>query len=155
MALDDGLLYLALAAIGATTGVLTGLTGASGMSLLISGLLLLGVEIRDIIGLTFVVTLVNSAVALGPYWRHGRVDLRTALWVAIPAMLAVVAGHFVARRVTSGALTNGITAALFCVGWRFLLAPAEPPHAAPSAPARPPAWPGGPAAYWDRSSGPF
>ena len=54
-----------LTIVGLVTGSLTGLTGASGMSILISTLLLAGIEIREVIGLTFVVTLVNSGIALG------------------------------------------------------------------------------------------
>ena len=54
-----------LTIVGLATGSLTGLTGASGMPILISALLLAGIEIREVIGLTFVVTLVNSGIALG------------------------------------------------------------------------------------------
>ena len=53
--------------IGALTGVLTGLTGASGMSVLISGLLLAGLDVREVIGLSFAVTFCNTLVATPPY----------------------------------------------------------------------------------------
>ncbi len=52
--------------IGLLTGVLTGFTGASGMSVLISGLLIAGLDVRDVIGLTFAVTFTNSLAAIGP-----------------------------------------------------------------------------------------
>ena len=64
MEVDSAAKVLLLVMIGLATGGLTGLTGASGMSILISGLLMVGLEIREVIGLTFLVTLVNSATSV-------------------------------------------------------------------------------------------
>ena len=127
--------------IGLATGVLTGLTGASGMSILISALLLAGLEIRQVIGLTFVITLVNAAIALGSYWRHGHVDARSGVLVATPAIGAVLLGHLFSRTVEASSLTGVMVVCLFVVGAKFLVSPgdreqldAEPvgrPHPAP------------------------
>lgn len=109
--------------IGLATGTLTGLTGASGMSILISALLLAEIDIREVIGLTFVVTLVNSAIALGPYWRHGHVDARSGCLVAFPAIGTVLLGHLWAKSVQPGSLTGVMVCFLFLIGTRFLLSP--------------------------------
>lgn len=123
--LSDFWLFVILAATGLATGTLTGLTGASGMSVLISMLLLAGIPIREVIGLTFVITLVNSVIASGFYWRHGRVDVRSASFVALPAMASVLVGNMFSQTVKSNALTMVMAVSLFSVGIKFLLAPEE------------------------------
>jgi len=114
-----------LIVIGLATGVLTGLTGASGMSILISALLLTGIEIRYVIGLTFVITLVNAAISLGAYWKHGHVDARSGMLVAVPAIGAVLLGHVFSRSVESRSLTGVMVVCLFLVGAKFLVSPGD------------------------------
>lgn len=132
--------YLLLAGIGVATGSLTGLTGASGMSILISLLLLVEVDIRHVIGLTFVVTLANALVSVWQYRRHGNVDHRVALLVAAPAVLAVLPGHRLARNVEPGVLGAVMVAFLFVAGIRFLMSTAEPGTEGNPAGDRPPGW---------------
>ena len=88
-------------------------------------LLLAGIPIREVIGLTFVITLVNSVIASGFYWRHGRVDVRSASFVALPAMASVLVGNMFSQTVKSNALTMVMAVSLFSVGMKFLLAPEE------------------------------
>lgn len=115
----DGLFGI-LILIGLVTGLLTGLTGASGMSVLISALLLAGIEIRQIIGLTFVITLVNALIAVGSYWKHGHLDVRSGVLVAIPAIGAVLVGHTFSRSVETDWLTGLMLVCLFAIGVKFL-----------------------------------
>ncbi|HIF34430.1 MAG TPA: sulfite exporter TauE/SafE family protein [Planctomycetaceae bacterium] len=119
--LDTPTFYILLVLIGAVTGALTGLTGASGMSVLISALLLVGLNIRDVIGLTFAVTLANAATSLPAYWRKGNINLRVALWLSIPAMAAVPLGHAFGGRVESNGLTAVIVVCLFAIGLKFVI----------------------------------
>ena len=95
------------------------------MSILISALLLAGIEIRQVIGLTFVITLVNSMIALGSYWRHGNVDAWSGLLVAVPAIGTVAVGNQVAHSVAPQWLTAVMVACLFVVGVRFVLSPGD------------------------------
>ncbi len=111
--------------IGLATGTLTGLTGASGMSILISALLLAGVEIRQVIGLTFVVTLANAAISLGAYWKHGNVDAKSGALTAAFAVGAVMVGHVFSRSVEAGTLTGVMVVCLFLIGVKFLVSPQE------------------------------
>jgi len=133
---SPGLLGL-LIVIGLATGVLTGLTGASGMSILISALLLAGIEIREVIGLTFVVTLVNAAISLGPYWKHGHVDVRSGVLVAAPAIGAVLLGHGFAHAIKTDWLTGVMVVCLFLVGVKFLLPAGDQGPTAATAATRP------------------
>ena len=113
-------MILTLLTIGLITGVLTRLTGASGMSILISGLLLTGMGVRDIIGLTFAVTFVNAVAAIGPYVRNGHWDRRVTWAMGFPAFLAVLLGNGLGQSASSDLLTGIITVALFGAGIRFL-----------------------------------
>lgn len=131
-----GLLGILLV-IGVATGVLTGLTGASGMSILISSLLLAGIDIRQVIGLTFVVTLVNATIAVGPYWKHGHVDARCGMLVAVPAIVMVMIGHAFSRSVETSWLTILMIVCLFLVGAKFLASPNDKERDAASPNARP------------------
>ena len=109
-----------LVCIGSLTGLLTGLTGASGMSVLISALLLVGLDIRDVIGLTFAVTLTNATTAMIPYIRQGQWDRRLALAIGLPATGAVFIGNAIGRGVPSTGLTALMAVALLGIGIRFL-----------------------------------
>jgi len=125
--------------IGLATGTLTGLTGASGMSILISALLLAGIEIHEVIGLTFAVTLVNSVIAVGPYWRHKHVDLRSGMLVAAPAIATVMLGHYFSRSIEPGSLTGVMVLCLLFVGFKFLVSPHDKEQTAEASAVRPPA----------------
>lgn len=133
----DGVDLYVLVVIGLATGVLTGLTGASGMSILISTLLLAGAEIRQVIGLTFVVTLVNSAISLGAYWKHGHVDAKSGVLVAAPAIVAVMIGHSFSRSVEAGSLTGVMVVCLFLIGVKFLVSSSDKAQAAVATVERP------------------
>ena len=123
----DSLAFAAtLVGIGVATGMLTGLTGASGMSVLISGLLLAGIDIREVIALTFLVTLVNSAASIGPYWRKGHVDPALVMKVSLPAVAMVFVGHRLGSFVPGAWLKWTLVAALFAAGVKFSGWPAEP-----------------------------
>ena len=114
------------ALIGAFTGTLTGLTGASGMSLLISALLLANVEIRNIIGLTFVITVANAAASIGPYWRSHNIDFRVSIVSALAIAATVPVGHYFGGRVEESALKVFMTVALMIIGIKMILPSKRP-----------------------------
>lgn len=103
------------------TGTLTGLTGASGMSVLISGLLLLKIGIRDIIGLTFVVTFINSITATIPIIKKGNLRDFKAAYIAIPSFFAVFLGNQFSGALSGELLTMIITVTLFMTGIKFIV----------------------------------
>ena len=82
----DGVDLYVLVVIGLATGVLTGLTGASGMSILISTLLLAGAEIRQVIGLTFVVTLSIPPSRSAPTGNTGTWTRNRVFWWRHPPL---------------------------------------------------------------------
>lgn len=97
--------HLLLIIIGIVTGTLTGLTGASGMSVLISGLLLIGTPIREVIGLSFVVTMANSTIAAIPYGRKGNIPFPPAIIMSIAAGATVFGGYRFSFSLPQGSLS--------------------------------------------------
>jgi uncharacterized membrane protein YfcA/uncharacterized protein involved in tolerance to divalent cations len=115
-------LLLVFAAIGIATGVLTGLTGASGMAVLISSLLMIGsIDIRQIIGLTFVVTLANAFASIGPYWVRKNIDVRVTSIAAISIALTVPIGHHLAIGVPAQWLEIAMTICLMLIGIKLII----------------------------------
>jgi len=90
---------------------------------------LAGIEIRQVIGLTFVITLVNAAISVGAYWKHGHVDARSGFLVAVPAIGAVMVGHRFSRCVPADSLTGVMVVCLFLVGVKFLVSSGDKPQA--------------------------
>lgn len=102
--------------IGVVTGTLTGLTGASGMSVLISGLLLIGTPIREVIGLSFAVTMANSTIAAIPYGRKGNIPFFPALLMGVAAAVAVAGGYHISFSFSPGSLSWAIICGLGAAG---------------------------------------
>ena len=90
-------------AVGAATGIVTGLTGA-GMSVFISSLLLMGFPIREVIGLSFAVTLANAATAAIPYAKKGNIPPVPAIVMSLSAAVMVVPGYRLSHAFSSGVL---------------------------------------------------
>lgn len=132
-------IILGLIGIGLVTGVLTGLTGASGMSMLISGLMLAGLDIREIIAITFVVTLVNGVSASIPYLRGGFVDRRLVLMIGGSAVLGVYPGYLLNSLVSAEQLKGIVGVALLIAGIKLLCHP-EAPSGSDQFPPSPPRW---------------
>ena len=96
------------------------------MSILISGLLLLQFEIRDIIGLTFVITALNSGAALIPYIKNKKLDLKLSAITAIPASITVFFGYQFSTFVPDTLITTLITLFLLITGINFLTKKSPP-----------------------------
>ena len=117
--MEDFVYYIILLTIGGLSGCIIGLTGASGMSAMIAGLLLLGIDIKTIIPLTFVITLVNSFSALPKYISHKNIRIKEGLFIAIPSAIFVFLGNFIGSGIKSSYLTIAIIICLFSIGLKL------------------------------------
>ncbi len=106
--------------LGILTGALTGFTGGSGMSVLISGLLLMNIDIRNIIGLSYVITLFNSSAALPAYIKSKNFDLAISLKIGIPAILFVIPGYMVSQKIDKQYLVYIMIIAFLIIGIKIL-----------------------------------
>lgn len=88
--------------LGVVTGTLTGLTGASGMSVLISVLLTLKTPAEQIIATTFAVAGTNASFAIMPYLRKHKPSLHERAVFALPASFGGMASYALIATEVSG-----------------------------------------------------
>lgn len=103
--------------LGVITGTLTGLTGASGMSVLISVLLTLKAPAEQIIATTFAIAGVNAVSGIMPYLRNHKPTFYEYGVFAVPVGLGGVAGYFyIATEVSGNALGLWLTGFMLMAG---------------------------------------
>ena len=73
-------------------------------------------DIREIIGLTFAVTLVNSIAAAIPFYKNKSLPLKESCLIGFPAAVSVIFGHALGAKISSETLTLIIISALFFAG---------------------------------------
>lgn len=87
------------ALIGLATGLVVGITGASGVLLVVPLLtLLLNFSMHTAVGTSLFVDVITPLVVAISYYRHGNVNLKAALWLAVGAILGAQAGALVANK---------------------------------------------------------
>ncbi len=97
--------------IGLATGLVVGVTGASGVLLVVPLLtMLLKFNMHTAVGTSLFVDVITPLVVAITYYRHGNVNLKAALWLAIGAILGAQAGALVANQfVPSDLMSKGFT----------------------------------------------
>ena len=89
--------------IGLLTGIVVGLTGASGMIVVVPMLtMLLGFPIHAAIGTSLFMDVITPLPVAWSYYRNGNVNLKSGLWLALGAFLGAQAGALVANTSISG-----------------------------------------------------
>ncbi len=101
----DALLLLTLGVVGLASGLVMSLVGASAVMVIVPGLnVLLGYGIHTAIGVSLLVDVLASIVVGYAYWRHGNVDLRQGLWIALGSVAGAQLGALCTVSVPSGLL---------------------------------------------------
>lgn len=101
-------------ALGATVGIVSGLVGAGGGFLIVPALTLFGgLSMRDAIGTSLFVIALQSFAGFAGHVTHVEIPWRLAGAVTGAAVLASVAGAFLAKRVSAASLRRGF-------GWLVL-----------------------------------
>ncbi|MDJ0609120.1 MAG: sulfite exporter TauE/SafE family protein [Kiloniellales bacterium] len=107
---------VALAAIGAVTGVGSALSGTGGPLILVPLLVFLKVPALAAVGLSQVIQVpISASASLGNY-LYGSIDLAVALAIAAGLMLGVFAGARLAHLVAPALLQRLVAAVLVAVG---------------------------------------
>ncbi len=100
------LFYMIL--IGLFTGMMTGLTGASGVAIVVPLLnLLLGFSVHESIGTSLLVDVIASVAVAWTYFRAGNIDFASGLWVAVGSIFGAQVGALWAVGVSAGGLQIG------------------------------------------------
>ncbi len=93
--------------IGLATGLVVGITGASGVLLVVPLLtIFLKFNMHTAVGTSLFVDVITPLVVAITYYRHGNVNLKAALWLAIGAILGAQAGALVANAFVPSELMN-------------------------------------------------
>lgn len=95
--------------IGLATGLVVGITGASGVLLVVPLLtILLKFSMHTAVGTSLFVDMITPLFVAYSYYRHGNVNLKAALWLAVGAILGAQAGALVANKfVPSDLMSKG------------------------------------------------
>lgn len=104
--------------IGAATGTMTGLTGASGMSVLITVLLAFGIPADQIIASTFAVAGLNALFGVVPFFKHHRPTRNDLLYFILPASVGAVVSYLaIASHLGSDSLGLALTVLMLFAGF--------------------------------------
>jgi len=99
---------LALGALGAVVGVLTGLVGAGGGFMVVPALVLLGgLEMRRAVATSLALVCLNSGAGLLGHLSHASVDWRLALTLSATAAAGALLGSTLSNRIPGERLRRG------------------------------------------------
>ncbi len=108
-------------AIGLVAGIITGQIGASGVMVIVPGLIMLGYSTFDAIGVSLFADTIASLIVSWTYYQHGNLNLKQGWWIAIGSVLGAQMGSFISPHIPEIGLSNSfgifliITAVIF---WR-------------------------------------
>ncbi|MHC1739956.1 MAG: sulfite exporter TauE/SafE family protein [Anaerolineaceae bacterium] len=114
--------------IGLATGLMVGITGASGVLLVVPLLtIVMNVGMHTAVGTSLFVDMITPLVVAFIYFRKGNVNLKAALWLAVGAILGAQAGALVANQVVSNDLLgDGFIIFLFLMAISMWIKSARP-----------------------------
>ena len=113
---------IALAAIGTTAGLYSGLFGVGGGAVIVPLLVLwLGFGEREATGTSLAAIVVIAGVAAAAHGAYGNVHLREGLLVGLPAIAGVVAGTQLQQRISTRTISLLFAGMLVIVAGDLLL----------------------------------
>ena len=120
-----------LIGIGLLTGSVVGLTGASGVVVVVPLLtVLLGFSMHAAIGTSLFVDVITPLFVAWSYYKNGNVDIKSGLWLALGAIVGAQVGSLVANQSLSGGqMGAGFIVMIFIMAiamWRKSMLPAKP-----------------------------
>ncbi|NMC85424.1 MAG: sulfite exporter TauE/SafE family protein [Anaerolineaceae bacterium] len=93
--------------IGLVTGLVVGLTGASGVVVVVPLLtMILGFSMHTAVGTSLFVDMITPLFVAYSYYKRGNVNLKAGLWLAVGAILGAQAGALVANEALSSDLMS-------------------------------------------------
>mgnify|MGYP000899912905 CR=1 FL=1 len=95
---------LLIVLVGLLAGVVTGLIGASGVMVIVPGLVMLGYGAADAIGASLFADTVASLVVSWTYYQSGNVNLRQGWWIAVGSILGAQIGSFISPHISETGL---------------------------------------------------
>lgn len=114
--------YSIMLGIGLITGLTTGLTGASGVAIIVPLLsIVLGFNVHEAIATSLIVDVVASLVIAYTYYRHGNIRIGSGAWIALGSIFGAQIGALLATYIPETDLGAGFGISMIVTGalmWR-------------------------------------
>lgn len=122
--------------IGLVTGIVVGLTGASGVIVVVPMLtMLLGFPIHMAIGTSLFMDVITPLPVAWSYYRNGHINLKSGLWLAVGALLGAQVGALVANTSISGeVMSKGFVLLMFVIAIAMWIKSSRPERKASDVP---------------------
>ena len=122
---------IGLIGIGLLTGSVVGLTGASGVVVVVPLLtVLLGFSMHSAIGTSLFVDVITPLFVAWSYYKNGNVNIKSGLWLALGAIVGAQIGSLLANQSLSGGQMGvGFIVMIFIMAiamWRKSMLPSKP-----------------------------
>jgi len=109
-----------LLAIGLLTGTITAISAGSGVMIVVPLLaVILGYTMHAAIGTSLLVDVIASINVAYNYYRYGRVELRSGIWLAVGAIVGAQAGSHLASFIPQEGLQGGFSIFTILSGLSF------------------------------------
>lgn len=119
-----------MVAIGLITGVVVGLTGASGVVVVVPLLsMFLGFSMHTAVGTSLFVDVITPLFVAGSYYRRGNVNLKSGMWLAGGAILGAQGGALIANEaLSSETMSQGFVFFMFLMAVSMWIKSTRPPR---------------------------
>lgn len=113
---------LTLILIGLLTGTVTAISAGSGVAIVVPLLvILLGADIYSAIGTSLFVDVIASINVAYHYYRFGRIDLRSGMWLGISAVAGALIGSHFAHYIPQQGLNGAFSIFIIISGITFIV----------------------------------
>ncbi len=112
--------YLIMALVGLVVGAVTGITGGSGVIIVVPFLLYTGLDFPSSVGSSLLVDLITSSVVAYQYFKHGNVNWKIALAMGAGAVFGAWTGARITVSLPQKLLIFGFFVFAFVMGVEFL-----------------------------------
>jgi uncharacterized membrane protein YfcA len=108
--------------VGIMTGGVTSLIGASGVMIIVPALtMLFHIGAHSAIGTSLFVDVIASATVSFSYFRHGNIEIRSGLWIALSSIAGAQLGAFLSSGISEASLSGAFGVFLAVSGIGLLI----------------------------------
>ena len=100
-------MIVALLITGVAVGALTGITGSSGVVVVVPVLSIIGLSFQDSVGSSLLVDVITTSVVIYVYLKHGNASVKNGISMGLGALLGAQIGAYLAISLPQGPLELG------------------------------------------------